>query len=189
MKRGCLFIIIIIIIIIFFNACSVFDWYLLFDSAEGRETSHARVGSITATHTHSHAKANTDICTALNSKTSLVCYRIVLNTRSLPARIISVETVGVDREKGNMKETPGLTDTRVMIHDVEDTITPFLHIVIRTDAAEHRWPPQVTPGLVTEVPANMMWSRAGLDSFTSDTHLSSMRHLLSRTLQFSLKSS
>lgn len=57
--------------------------YLLFDSAEEGKTSHAREGNNSDTHTHSHAKANTDICTALNLKTRLVCHRIVSNTRSL----------------------------------------------------------------------------------------------------------
>lgn len=87
-----------------------------------------------------------------------------------------------------------------MVHDVEDAIASFLHVVIRTDTTKHWRSSKVAPGVVTEIPVmsqndvityriEYFYAAQDTSHTHTHTHLSSMRHLLSRTLQFNLKSS
>lgn len=41
-----------------------------------------------------------------------------------------------------------LTYTRVVIYQTEDAVAPLLHVIVRTNASEHRRKPDVRPRLV-----------------------------------------
>lgn len=60
--------------------------------------------------------------------------------------------VGINRSSCGGEAKP-LTYARVVVHHAEDPVAPSLHVVVRTDAAEHGRQPELGPRFVAQLPA------------------------------------